>query len=389
MEPVMDLSKEYGVVLEGGGAKGAYQIGVWKAFLESGVRIKGISGVSVGALNGALMCMGSLEKAEQIWENITYSKVMRVEDDMMASLMQKDLKNLELREASRRVLDFIKNGGIDVTPLQELLAREMEEDKIRNSPIEFYLGAVDAGKLKGVEFKASDLAEGTLKDYLLASAYFPGFRTEKIMGKTYLDGGMINNVPVDMLLNHGYKDIIIIRIFGIGREKRVKIPEDVNVVEIVPRADLGNMFEFDGKKSRRNMRIGYFDGLRAVYGLAGEFYYIYSKRTEEYYLDRLLEVCCRQPEQLLEEYHLGDTPPELFLRILVENILPQMAGRFRLGKDFTYKQLYLLWLERMARLLRISRFCIYTEEELMTEVEGKILKNGSSETSQGIKNMVY
>ena len=60
MEPVIDLEKEYGVVLEGGGAKGAYQIGAWRALWEAGVKIRGISGTSVGALNGALMCMGDL-----------------------------------------------------------------------------------------------------------------------------------------------------------------------------------------------------------------------------------------------------------------------------------------------------------------------------------------
>ncbi len=53
MVPGIDLTREYGVVLEGGGAKGAYQIGVWKALLEYGVKIKAVAGVSVGALNGA------------------------------------------------------------------------------------------------------------------------------------------------------------------------------------------------------------------------------------------------------------------------------------------------------------------------------------------------
>lgn len=389
MKPVIDLSKEYGIVLEGGGAKGAYQIGVWKAFREYGLKIKGISGVSVGALNGALMCMGDLEKAERIWENITYSRVMDVDDEIMATLMQRDLKNLSLREASLRALEIIKNRGFDVTPLQELMVSEIEEEKIRNSAIEFYLGVVDAGRLRGEEFKVSELPEGTIKDYLLASAYFPAFRVEKILGKTYLDGGMMNNVPVDMLINHGYKDIIVIRIFGIGREKRIHIPEDVNILEIAPRADLGNMLEFDSKKSRRNMKIGYYDGLRFLCGLAGEYYYIDSDRDECWYLNQLLSVCSENPEQVLSEYHLEDSEPELFIRIVVEQILPQMAARFRLGREFTYKQLYLLWLERMARLLRISRFCVYTEEELLCEVRKKILKNGSLETSQGMKVMVY
>lgn len=315
MKPVIDLSKEYGIVLEGGGAKGAYQIGVWKAFLEYGLKIKGIAGVSVGALNGALMCMGDLKKAEKIWKNVTYSRIMDVNDEIMAAIMQHDLKELGLREASRRGLEIIKNRGFDVTPLQELIESEIEEEKIRNSETEFYLGVVDAGKLKGVEFKASELPEGTIKDYLLASAYFPAFHIEKVFGKTYLDGGMANNVPIDMLIKQGYKDIIVIRIFGIGREKRIHIPEDVNVLEISPRANLGNMLEFDAKKSRRNMKIGYFDGLRFLCGLAGKSYYIDSEREE--------------------------------------------VGH----------------LERMARMHRIPRYRVYTEEELFGEIEKKILKN--------------
>ena len=72
MIPVIDLSKEYGLVLEGGGAKGAYQIGAWKALKEAGVKIKGVAGTSVGALNGALICMGDLEQAEKLWKYFVF-----------------------------------------------------------------------------------------------------------------------------------------------------------------------------------------------------------------------------------------------------------------------------------------------------------------------------
>ena len=70
MKPVIDTTKEYGLVLEGGGAKGAWQIGAWKALKEAGVKIRGVAGTSVGALNGALICMGDLERAENLWKNI-------------------------------------------------------------------------------------------------------------------------------------------------------------------------------------------------------------------------------------------------------------------------------------------------------------------------------
>ena len=70
MELKLDTNKEYGLVLEGGGAKGAYQIGAWKALKEAGIHVKGIAGTSVGALNGALIAMDDFEKAERIWEKI-------------------------------------------------------------------------------------------------------------------------------------------------------------------------------------------------------------------------------------------------------------------------------------------------------------------------------
>ena len=86
MELKLDINIEYGLVLEGGGAKGAYQIGAWKALKEAGIHIKGIAGTSVGALNGALIAMDDFEKAEKIWETIRYSRVMDVDDDLMEQL---------------------------------------------------------------------------------------------------------------------------------------------------------------------------------------------------------------------------------------------------------------------------------------------------------------
>ena len=110
MQPVIDLSREYGVVLEGGGAKGAYQIGAWKAFREAGLKIRGISGTSVGALNGALMCMGDLDLAESVWGSLTYSQVMDVENEKMKSLMDHDMP---FWEALGQVFQTMGEGGLD------------------------------------------------------------------------------------------------------------------------------------------------------------------------------------------------------------------------------------------------------------------------------------
>ena len=52
------------------------------------MKLKGIAGTSVGALNGALICMGDLEKAERLWENISYSKIMSVDDEVMGEIFK-------------------------------------------------------------------------------------------------------------------------------------------------------------------------------------------------------------------------------------------------------------------------------------------------------------
>lgn len=66
----------YGLVLEGGGAKGAYHIGAYKAIMEEGIEIRGIAGTSVGALNGALIAQEDFEKAYNLWYNMSFSRVI-------------------------------------------------------------------------------------------------------------------------------------------------------------------------------------------------------------------------------------------------------------------------------------------------------------------------
>ena len=377
MESAFDFSKEYGVVLEGGGAKGAYQIGVWKAFLECGVKMKGVSGVSVGALNGALICMGDYENAEKLWENISYSTVMKVDNEQMDKLMNGNLKEIDFKELTKDMTQIIADGGIDVTPLKDLIEELVDEDKIRNSDMEFVLGAFSVSKLKEVEITAREAERSYLKDYLLASAYLPGFRNEKLHGMIFLDGGLFNNVPVDMLLDRGYKDIIVVRIFGAGLEKRIKIPEDVNIIQIAPRVDLGGQLEFDPVKSKRNIMIGYYDGLRCLHSLKGKIYYIDSKLTEEDCFKFLFFVNEAAKIALFEYYGLECTNKNVYIRKFFESVCPNLATSVKLSKDWSYQDLYIRLLEICAKTLRIKKYKVYTEEELITLIKVKYEKISS------------
>ena len=123
-----DINRPYALALEGGGAKGAYQIGVWKALQEAGVRFSAVSGSSVGSLNGALIMMGDVQHAVDVWENITYSKIMDIDDALMHSALHLDWKNLNLKELFQNGARILRDGGMDVEPLRRLIADTVDEE---------------------------------------------------------------------------------------------------------------------------------------------------------------------------------------------------------------------------------------------------------------------
>ena len=375
MELKLDLTKEYGIVLEGGGAKGAYQIGAWKALREAGVRIKGIAGASVGSLNGALICMDDLEKAEDIWKNIEYSRVMDVSDETIKALKKKDFKALNMQEILNSGFQFIKDGGFDVTPLKNLIAEVVgDESRIRESDRELFAMTYSVSEHKELAVDVKSGEEGSVKDMLLASAYFLAFKNEKLGGKRYRDGGGFNNVPLGVLLDKGYEDIIVIRIYGWGfdSEKVTKIPEGANVYHIAPRQDLGGILEFDKKQSRKNMTLGYFDAKRFLYGLAGRIYYIDAPGSEPYYFDKMMSEL-----ELLKIYVEEDLDQETreslkSYRMFTETLFPRMAVEFKLKDDWNYRDLYIAILEDLAKRLKINRFQIYTVDRLIGKIMMKL-----------------
>lgn len=373
MELKLDLNKEYGLVLEGGGAKGAYQIGAWKALKEAGVKIKGIAGVSVGSLNGALICMDDLERAEEIWKNIDYSQVMAVDDETIKALRNKDFKSLSFPELINGGLKIVKEGGFDVTPLKSLIAEVVgDETKIRSSKRELFTVTYSVSDRKELAVDIKKGENGTVKDMLLASAYFMAFRNEKLGGKRYMDGGGVNNVPLNVLLDHGYEDIIVIRIYGLGydKERVTKIPDGIHVYHIAPRQDLGGILEFDKKLTRKNMTLGYYDAKRFLYGLEGRVYYMDAPNSEPYYFDKMMS------ELELVKWYIKDVMNEAEMealdgyRFYTEKTFPKLAAELKLKEDWNYKDLYLGILEDAARRLKVKRFHIYTVDELL----GKIMK---------------
>lgn len=180
------------VVLSGGGAKGGYQIGVWKVLRQMGFTPDIVVGTSVGALNGALMALNNFDAALDIWENMSMDSVFQNFVNMS------DEENPDREEYIKELAkEAIFKGGADYTPLQERVKSLMDEEKLRTSPIRFGLVTTMFPKIKPVEVFIEDIPEGKAADYVLASAAaFPFMKSYKIGDSSFVDGGYSDNMPV-------------------------------------------------------------------------------------------------------------------------------------------------------------------------------------------------
>ena len=125
------------LVLAGGGARGSYQVGVWRALMELDWHPQIITGTSVGSLNGAMFVLDQYETARDMWLAIRSKDVMELpEEDADLSALHQFLRSV------------VKAGGMDVTPLEEIVERVLDEDALRAAPIRFGLVTVEnAAKL--------------------------------------------------------------------------------------------------------------------------------------------------------------------------------------------------------------------------------------------------
>lgn len=354
----IDPTLSYAMALEGGGARGAYQIGAWKALVEAGVHISAVAGTSVGALNGALITMGDVERAEELWSNIRYSEVMDVDDDEMRDLLRGDIRGLDLHRVAEKVTAVIHNRGLDVTPLRNWIRQVADPAVIRSSDKELYIVTFSVSDQKELELRAKDLTDDELHDMLLASAYLPAFRAERMEGKLYADGGVRDVLPLHVLIENGYTNIIAMRLYGPGIMRPVRIPEGTEVYTIAPKAKLGGILEFEAEQSRKNLRLGYYDAMRFLYGLKGETYYIDSQWSE----DQARQFLCETVRQAVG----GE---DLSLRALHEERLPALAKKLGAEKG-DYTDLAAALLEAAAERQELLPWQICTEEELLSALGG-------------------
>lgn len=359
-----------GVALEGGGARGAFHIGAIKALLEEGYEIDGIVGTSIGAFNAAMVAQGDFEKCFDMWSNVTPQQLFDIEDRHMANVVNRNLDIKTISYFSSEAKKIIVNRGIDTENLRKVVDELVDEEKLRNSPMDFGLVTVELGPLNPIELFKEDIPKGKLKDYIMASARYPGLKMEPLDGKTYLDGGLYDNCPVSLLAKRNYDKIIAIRL---NSSKKLRhIDESINVVEIQPSMDLGGTFIFTKDIAYRNMKLGYYDAIKAIRKLKGREYYI-EPVDDDFIFSKLLEL----PDDLIleigESMGLEDIPVK---RMLFEFILPNICKYLNLNKQDNYQDMVIALLENMAKERQIEKFKIYSLGEFLD-----LIKDSEKESS--------
>ncbi len=355
----------YGLVLEGGGAKGAYHIGAYNAIMEEGIEIKGIAGTSVGALNGAMIVQGDFEKAYEIWHNISYSKVINASEEELKRIKSGKLSKEDILLLVDSIKGFFVDKGLDITPLKNLLMELIDEEKIRSSGKDFGIVSVSLTDFKPLEIYIENIPLGQLVEYLLASAYLPVFKTERIDGKRYIDGGIYNNLPANLLKDKGYKNLILVRTHAPGIVKKID-SRGLNILTISPKDNLGRVLDFDRETARYNIKLGYYDGLKVLRGLKGHHYYIEPINDEDYIIDFLFKLDEKKVLKLKEIFKIEGMPNK---RAVFEILIPKIATILGVEKESDYEDIFILLLDRLAEIYEIERFKIYSYHELLNLIK--------------------
>lgn len=263
------IPSETALVLGGGGAKGAYEVGVIAALRDLGIQAGHVYGTSIGALNAAMYAQGALEEAEALWDNMHLSDLitpesMRLADDAEA-IFDHPEKMLEF------ITRYAQHKGMDITPLKTLIRSAVDEGKLRKSAVTLGLVATKFPSMSMTEKRLSDMEPGSLHDWLLASsACFPVFPMVRIGEERYIDGGFCDNVPVQMAIKDGAQRIIAV---DIGRSpSHLHYGRRPNITYIRASHPLGGLLTFDPARSRQNRTLGYNDAMRAFGCLRGTQY---------------------------------------------------------------------------------------------------------------------
>jgi NTE family protein len=182
------------LVLSGGGARGAYEIGVVKAILETGVEFDFVFGTSIGGINAAFIAQGSFNRLEDLWSSMKATDIFR-----MPTLSQ-----------LRHMIIGHRWGLLDNSPLEQLLYRELKLERFLSSALKVGLLTTDLCTLQ-TKITTTDEIESLpqLVDVLMAASAVPIlFPARDLNGEgMWIDSALVRNTPIETAINMGAREI--------------------------------------------------------------------------------------------------------------------------------------------------------------------------------------
>lgn len=332
------MDKGWCLVLSGGGAKGVYHIGVWRALKELGIKVDAFVGASIGAIIAGFLAQGADDALEDLGSTINVDSILALPEELTEGGELKLDKDslLAARELFRSLQD---NHGLDTSPLRKILASRLNEEAMRESGKNLGIVTVNISDLQPREVWLEDMEAGKLVDYLMASAAFPGFEQPVIAGKKYVDGGIHDNIPYGMARRRGYRQVIISDISGAGRNRKPEIEGSVTAY-VKNSIDMGGILDFDRGFLDDFTLLGYLDTMRTFGRFGGHYYFVEeNSEAEEGFSSRS------------ETWTSPDFPAELCLE----------------GSPL------LAYLECAARILEVPRVRAYSYDDLEAAIGEKRL----------------
>ena len=228
------------LVLAGGGSRGAYEVGVWQALNELGIKIDIVTGTSIGSMNATLIAAGKFKQARRLWLTLETAEVF-------------DYKHA------------IENKGIKFTSVKDIMADCISEDDVRNSDIDLGIVTVEIPSMKAHHLWKEDIPKGGLLDYVFAScSCFPFVVPYEIDGKSFVDGGFDDTMPIGMALSKKPDRVIAVNLACSGKYRKSDIKKAGDRLILIESAwNLGNFAVFNPEHSEDIMRLGYLDTMKA------------------------------------------------------------------------------------------------------------------------------
>jgi NTE family protein len=220
-----DIAGQIVLVLQGGGALGAYQAGVYEALHEAHVEPDWVIGTSIGAINGAIIAGNPreqrIDRLKQFWEQVAYrgsatSGLLPVFDEWLRNLSIMTRGIPAFFAPSPAALFGIHPAGImepaalySTQPLRETLLSLIDFGYLNSKETRLTVGAVSVGSGRMRYFTNRDAPLDV--DHVMASAAFPpGFPSVRLEGESWWDGGIYSNTPLEAVLDdHPRSDSVI------------------------------------------------------------------------------------------------------------------------------------------------------------------------------------